>query len=180
MIHIRILKRTCLYKEVSRLISIIVAMDRNRVIGYNNTLPWYLPADLAYFKRVTMGHPIVMGRKTFVSIGRPLPGRINIILTRDKTFLVNSNVQVIHSMDHIRQIEQQYGHVFIIGGAQVFEQAMSLADRLYVTHIDATFTGDTFFPPIDEKQWALRTARQGVQDEKNRYPHTFCIYERAR
>ncbi|WP_072242727.1 dihydrofolate reductase [Anoxybacillus suryakundensis] len=180
MTRIRILKRTYLYKEVSQLISIIVAMDRNGVIGYNNTLPWHLPADLAYFKHVTMGHPIVMGRKTFASIGRPLPGRINIILTRDKTFLVNSNVQVIHSMDNIRQIEQQYGHVFIIGGAQVFEQAMSLADRLYVTHIDATFTGDTFFPPIDEKQWTLRTAQPGVQDEKNRYPHTFCIYERAR
>ncbi|AKS38337.1 dihydrofolate reductase [Anoxybacillus gonensis] len=161
------------------MISIIVAMDRNRVIGWNNTLPWHLPADLAYFKHVTMGHPIVMGRKTFESIGRPLPGRINIVLTRHNTFSANSNVQVIHSIDDIEQVEQQYGHVFVIGGAQVFEQAMPFADQLYVTHIDETFTGDTFFPPIDEKQWVLRTVRQGVQDEKNRYPHTFCIYERT-
>jgi len=163
---------------VSRLISIIVAMDRNRVIGYNNTLPWHLPADLAYFKRVTMGHPIVMGRKTFESIGRPLPGRTNIILTRDKSVLNISRCQVIHSIDGIKQVEQQYGHVFVIGGAQVFEQAMPIADRLYVTHIDATFNGDTFFPHIDEQQWELCSVQPGVQDEKNRYPHTFCIYER--
>ncbi|KHF27969.1 Dihydrofolate reductase [Anoxybacillus sp. BCO1] len=98
------------------MISIIVAMDRNRVIGWNNTLPWHLPSDLAYFKHVTMGHPIVMGRKTFESIGRPLPGRINIVLTRDNTFSADSNVQVIHSIDDIEQIEQQHGHLFVIGG----------------------------------------------------------------
>lgn len=161
------------------MISFIVAMDENRVIGKNNQLPWHLPEDLKYFKRVTMGHPIVMGRKTFDSIGRPLPGRENIIITRNNEFK-NESCTVFHSMEQLLQYCQDHSNeeYFVIGGAEVFKQLISFVDRLYITFINEQFEGDTFFPTIDMNEWELISREQGLQDEKNPYRYEFLIYEK--
>jgi dihydrofolate reductase len=159
------------------MISLIVAMDNNRVIGKENRLPWHLPADLAYFKRVTMGHPIIMGRKTFESIGRVLPGRENVILTRDHAFQ-QEGCTIIHSVDEIKQIALQHDEVFVIGGAEVFKATLPIADRLYITKIDASFQGDTFFPNYNETEWKLIFNEKGKKDEKNPYDYYFRVYER--
>lgn len=145
----------------------IVAMDENRVIGKDNGLPWHLPADLAYFKRVTMGHAIVMGRKTFEAIGRPLPGRENIVVTRNRSFRPEGCL-VLHSLDEVKQwaAGRNDEEVFIIGGAELFQATMPLADRLYVTKIFASFPGDTFYPPISEQEWEIVSYTQGTIDEK--------------
>ncbi|ANB58242.1 dihydrofolate reductase [Anoxybacillus sp. B7M1] len=163
------------------MISLIVAMDHHRVIGKDNQLPWHLPADLAYFKRVTMGHPIIMGRKTFESIGRPLPGRENIIITRNHSFRPEG-CTVIHSVADIQKIaaERENEEIFIIGGAELFRATLPLADRLYITKIAGQFAGDTFFPSFDEREWCLVSSQQGQKDEKNRYDFAFLVYERKR
>ncbi|MFX3625290.1 MAG: dihydrofolate reductase [Ectobacillus sp.] len=161
------------------MISLIVAMDKNRLIGSNNDLPWRLPADLAYFKRVTMEHPIVMGRKTFEAIGRPLPGRENIVITRNKSYKADG-CTIAHSLT---EVLERYGasseEVFIIGGAELFKEALPIADRLYVTHIEEAFTGDTWFPEISLEQWREVSRAKGIQDEKNPYEYYFTIYERS-
>ncbi|MCP8968962.1 dihydrofolate reductase [Ectobacillus ponti] len=155
------------------MISMIAAMDENNLIGRNNALPWHLPADLAHFKRVTTGHTIVMGRNTFASIGRPLPNRRNMVLTRDPAFQAEG-CEVIHSLQDIPQEEE----VFIIGGAKVYEQAISFADRLYITRIHETFSGDTYFPAIDSAEWELVSCEAGQTDERNVYAHDFLLYKR--
>jgi dihydrofolate reductase len=162
------------------MISLLVAMDRNRGIGVDNKLPWHLPADLAYFKRITMGHPIVMGRKTHESIGRALPGRDNIILTRNKSYSA-PGCRVIHSMQELEELNQEYKHeeIFLIGGADLFEQVLHTADRLYLTYIDEEFASDTFFPPINQEEWKLISKEKGIKDEKNPYDYDFIVYERA-
>ncbi|MCL6585986.1 MAG: dihydrofolate reductase [Anoxybacillus sp.] len=160
------------------MISLIVAMDNNRVIGKDNQLPWHLPADLAYFKKTTMGHPIVMGRKTFVSIGRPLPGRENIIVTRNRSFQAEG-CTIIHSVADIKTIaSERKEEVFVIGGAEIFQATLPFADRLYITKIDAHFPGDKFFPPFSETDWRLVSSTKGPKDEKNPYDYTFLVYER--
>jgi dihydrofolate reductase len=133
-------------------LSIVVAMDANRGIGVDNKLPWHLPEDLAHFKRVTLGHPIIMGRKTFESIGRPLPGRRNIVVTRNADWR-HDGVDVVHSL---REAVALVGanSASIIGGAQIFAEALDVADRLIVTHIDKVYRCDTFFPAIDASRWA--------------------------
>lgn len=133
-------------------LSLVVAMDANRGIGVDNKLPWHLPEDLAHFKRVTLGHPIIMGRKTFESIGRPLPGRRNIVVTRNADWR-HEGVDVVHSL---REAVALVGDdsASIIGGAQIFAEAMNVADRLIVTHIDEVYRCDTFFPEIDSARWA--------------------------
>ncbi|WP_166241789.1 dihydrofolate reductase [Paenibacillus turpanensis] len=157
-------------------INLLWAMDDRRVIGYQNTLPWRLPADLAYVKQVTMGHPLVMGRRTYESIGRPLPGRTNVIVTRQKDYAPEGCV-VVHSFEEVR--ERFAGQpVFIFGGADLFRSFLPLADKLYVTRISGTFEGDTFFPEYDESQWELEFRREGMVDEKNRHPHVFEVYRR--
>lgn len=162
------------------MISLIVAMDRNRVIGKDNKLPWHLPADLAYFKRITMGHPIIMGRKTFESIGRPLPGRENIVVTRNRSFQPEG-CTVIHSIDDIQKIAAERDkEVFVIGGAELFQASLPFADRLYITKIDASFPGDTFFPSFYEEDWRLVSSEKGPKDEKNPYDYVFLLYERKR
>ena len=133
-------------------LSLVVAMDANRGIGVDNQLPWHLPEDLAHFKRVTLGHPIIMGRKTFESIGRPLPGRRNIVVTRNGDWR-HDGVDVVHSLaDAVALVGVDSAS--IIGGAQIFAEAMHVADRLIVTHIDKVYRCDTFFPAIDSAQWA--------------------------
>jgi len=162
------------------MISILVAMDKNRAIGVNNDLPWHLPADLQYFKRITMGHPIIMGRKTHDSIGRALPGRENIILTRDKNYSAEG-CTVIHSVADIKRLneERKNEELFVIGGAELFRQVLDFTDRLYITQIEAEFEADTFLPEINLDQWKLISKEQGIKDEKNPYDYYFLVYERA-
>lgn len=159
------------------MISLIVAMDNNRLIGKENDLPWRLPADLQYFKQTTMGHTIVMGRKTFESIGKPLPNRRNVILTGNKDYH-HEGVKVIHSVDDLMSLEEE-SELFVIGGATVYEQTMNVVTRLYVTHIEEAFEGDTYFPEIDSSVWKEVSKKQGIKDEKNPYVYYFTVYERS-
>jgi dihydrofolate reductase len=132
-------------------LSIVVAMDARRGIGIDNKLPWHLPEDLAHFKRVTLGHPIIMGRKTFESIGRPLPGRRNIVVTHNRDWR-HDGVETAGSLEEAVALVGGES-ASIIGGAQIFAEAMRIADRLIVTHIDKVYRCDTFFPEIDGGAW---------------------------
>lgn len=161
------------------MISFIVAMDENRVIGKDNQLPWHLPEDLKYFKRVTMGHPIIMGRKTFESIGRPLPGRENIILTGNHEYH-HDGCYVMHSLEELLEYcrkdeEKEY---FVIGGAEIFRLLFPYADRLYITKIRHQFEGDTFFPLFPMSEWEIVSREKGIKDEKNPYDYEFLVFER--
>ena len=165
-------------KAVKPRISLIVAMARNRVIGSNNQMPWHLPADFAYFKRITLGHPIVMGRKTFESIGRILPGRRNIVVSRNRNFQVDG-AEVMHSVDEAISGCQGNEEVFVIGGAALYAAALPHAVRLYITEVDVTPEGETLFPVVDKSSW-LETARQRVEpDAKNSYAMEFVVLERV-
>ncbi|WP_159885100.1 dihydrofolate reductase [Paenibacillus puerhi] len=165
-------------------ISFILAMDEARGIGYQNKLPWHLPADLQFFKRTTMGGTILMGRKTYDSIGKPLPGRTNVVLTRDEHFRAEG-CQVIRS---VTEAVERYGRggekageeLFVIGGAEVFRLLMPYADRLYVTEIRHTFAADTFFPELEPGVWREVTREPGIRNEKNPYDYDFVLYERER
>lgn len=160
------------------MISLMLAMDENRLIGRDNQLPWYLPADLQYFKKVTMGHPIVMGRKTFESIGRVLPGRENIVVTRNAEFKAE-DVTVLHSIDDVKKLaDSSEQELFVIGGAEIFKEILPVTDRLYITEIHHAFEGDTHFPEIEEEDWIQRSVTPGTVDEKNRYPHDFIVLDR--
>lgn len=159
------------------MISFVVAMDQNRVIGKENQLPWHLPADLKYFKKVTTGHTIVMGRKTFESIGRPLPNRRNVVLTRDEQYEAEG-CEVVNTIEEVLSIARKEEECFVIGGTEVFMLFWDHVDRLYVTYIDESFEGDTFFPEIDRAEWEIVGVEEGVVDEKNRYRHEFRTYER--
>ncbi|WP_456278700.1 dihydrofolate reductase [Bacillus sp. AK128] len=162
------------------MISYIVAMDENQVIGRNNELPWHLPADLAYFKRVTMGKPIIMGRKTHESIGRVLPGRENIIVTRNESYQ-STGCKVVHSIDDVKGLEKEIAEeLFVIGGAELFKELLPVTDRLYITHIHHEFEGDTFFPRIDWNEWTVIEREPGIKDEKNPYDFEYVVYERKK
>ncbi|MFC3885081.1 dihydrofolate reductase [Bacillus songklensis] len=162
------------------MISFLVAMDKNRVIGRDNQLPWHLPADLKFFKEITMGHPVIMGRKTHESIGRPLPGRENIIITRNEHYKAEG-CTVLHSISAIKEIEEQRNEeLFVIGGAQIFQHTFPIADRLYITWIEEEFEGDTYFPEFDEHDWELVSRKKGIKDEKNPYDYYFLMYDRKR
>lgn len=161
------------------MISIIAAMDRNRLIGKDNTLPWRLPADLAHFKQVTMGKPIIMGRKTWDSLGRPLPGRTNVVVTRDRDFSAAGCV-VVHSMDEALTAADGHEEIMIIGGSSFYEQALPLADRMYLTVIDDAFEGDAWFPDYDTQQWQVITEERHGPDEKNAHSYTFLQLDRVR
>ena len=159
-------------------LSLIVAMTPERVIGAHNTMPWHLPADLAFFKATTMGCPIVMGRKTFQSIGRPLPGRHNIVLTRDKQFSA-AGIEVAYSIEKALESCAGVGEVFVIGGAELFESTLSAAQRIYLTHIDAHLEGDTFFPELENGAWHETSRRTHPRDERNAYNLSFRVLERT-
>jgi dihydrofolate reductase len=160
-------------------ISCIVAVAHNRVIGRDNDIPWYLPADLQYFKKVTMGHTVVMGRNCFNSIGRPLPKRTNIIVTRDP-YYISSVCPIAKSIPEALEIANENGEteVFIIGGGQIYAQTVDLWDRLYLTEVDIEVDGDVFFPEIDMKQWKLISEEPHTKDEKNEYDYVFKVFER--
>lgn len=160
-------------------ISLIVAMANNRVIGAGNALPWHLPADLKHFKALTMGHPMIMGRKTYESIGKPLPGRTSVVVTRNTEFSAPGAI-VVNSLDSAIQACGTTDEVFVIGGAQLYRQAIDIADRIYLTEIDADIIGDAYFTKLDGAQW-LETGRAShVRDEKNSYPYHFVVYDRIR
>lgn len=158
-------------------LSIIAAMARNHVIGKNGKMPWRLPAELQYFKRMTMGKPIVMGRKTFEAIGRVLPGRQNIVLTRERDYQ-HPGVDVVYSIDEAIGAAADAQELMIIGGAQLYRQTLGRADRLYLTLIDAEIEGDTHFPEFNQDDWEAveKTARPA--DEKNEYSLTFLVLHR--
>ncbi|GAB7387460.1 dihydrofolate reductase [Bacillaceae bacterium] len=160
-------------------INLIAAMDKNRNIGYKNALPWHLPADLAHFRRTTMGHTIVMGRKTYEAIGKPLPGRRNVVLTRQKPFRA-PQCEVVRSLDDVWAKYATEKELYIIGGAEIFRLFLPHADRLCLTLIDAVFPGDTFFPPFDEQEWILTGKTKGAKDEKNPYDYYFLSYVRKK
>ncbi|KKI88693.1 dihydrofolate reductase [Bacillus sp. SA1-12] len=162
------------------MISLLYAMDKNRLIGRNNQLPWHLPQDLAYFKRVTMNHKIVMGRKTYESIGKPLPGRENIIITRDKNFSCEG-CKVLHSIDEFLALANKCEEeIFVIGGSEIFKEILPYTDRLYVTHIYHDFEGDTYFPETEDNDWKVISKEPGIKDEKNPYDFDFVVYERMK
>jgi dihydrofolate reductase len=156
------------------IISLIAAMSTHHVIGINNTLPWHLPADLQHFKQLTLGHPIIMGRKTFESIGRALPGRTNIIISRNG-FDAPPNCTVVDSIEAAIEFCVNEPELFIIGGAQIYQQAITLANRLYLTEIETNIKGDAHFPEFSEKDWR-ETRRDKNQNETYRYD--FVIYDR--
>ncbi|NQX68689.1 dihydrofolate reductase [Paenibacillus alba] len=157
-------------------ISFIFAMDRNRAIGLNNTLPWHLPADLKFFKAVTLGHPILMGRKTYDSIGKPLPGRRNIILTQNPAFQAEG-CEVVHSVQEAVEAFQDQ-ELFVIGGAEIFRIFSEAVDRMYITFIEHEFEADTYISELDLSQWSLQSSEQGERNEKNPYEYYFRIYEK--
>jgi dihydrofolate reductase len=159
--------------------SIVVAHDRNQVIGVNNNLPWRIPADMAHVKQTTMGKILIMGRKTFESIGKPLPGRTNVVLTKDPSWAVDG-VKVVHSVDEILQIEKDTDTECVIFGGQVlFEQLLPYVSKIYLTYIDHDFKGDTFFPVQNyDEEWKLLSSEKGPKDEKNPYDYYFKEYIR--
>jgi dihydrofolate reductase len=162
----------------------IVAMAKNRVIGRENQLPWHLPEDLKYFKRVTMGKPIVMGRKTYESIGRPLPGRLNVVLTRDARWQAEG-VTPAQTIDGalavaIAQAEsKEKDEVMIIGGDQVYALCLPLVDRLYVTQVHAEVEGDAYFPEVDWSQWHQISSEDHQASDNNPYDYSFVVYDRV-
>lgn len=160
-------------------INLIVAQSSNRVIGRNGEMPWHLPRDLKWFKSHTSGHPVIMGRNTYQSIGKALPNRRNIVISSADPKLF-SDAETMCSLDEALLAIQQSEKVFIIGGGKLYKAAMSLADRLIVTHIDTTIDdGDTFFPIIRSEEWRLVSEEKHSADEKNPYDMRFCIYVRA-
>lgn len=158
-------------------ISLIVAVDSKNGIGKNNQLPWHLPADLLHFKKITTGYPILMGRKTFDSIGKPLPNRRNIVISRQKNLEING-VEVCDSLESALSLCKNEEEVFIIGGAQIFEQSLSIANTLYLTVIDHNFNADTFFPVLDKNQWRESSNEAHEPDEKNNYSYNFKKFEK--
>lgn len=170
------------------ILSMIVATADNNIIGKDNDMPWQLPADLAYFKKVTLGKPIIMGRKTYESIGRPLPGRRNIVISRDESYIpqgkgaegidtVTSVAQAIALVDGSDGTEA-VDEIMVIGGGAIYKHCLATAQRLYVTHINAAIDGDTKFPDYDDGSWTKISSELREADEKNVHQLDFCVYKR--
>lgn len=158
-------------------LTLIVARARNGVIGANGKLPWHLPEDLAFFKRTTMGHPIVMGRKTWESIGRPLPGRRSLVVTRDRAFAA-PGAEVVHSLDEAIRRCADASEIFVIGGAQLYAEAMPLADRLLVTEVDADFAGDTHLAAPSPQHWTESARERHPPTNRRPFAFSFVDYRR--
>ncbi len=157
-------------------LSIIAAVAKNNVIGNENKLLWRIPLDMKFFKNTTTGHPIIMGRKTFLSIGRALPNRRNIVITRDENFSFE-NVEVFHSIEEIVSLfKDAKGEAFIIGGADIYKQFFPIVDKLYITHIDEEFIGDTSFPEINQNIWKKESENKVEKSEENPYQIRFATY----
>lgn len=159
-------------------LSIIAAMDKNRLIGDDNEIPWDLPADLKYFKQTTMGAPVIMGRKTFESIGFPLPGRRNIILTRAKNYTAEG-CEVVNSYKNIlNEFLDSKEEAFIIGGAEIYKLFLNYANKLYLTIIEEEFSGDTYFPKLNFDNWLQINKLEGEYNSQNPYKYNYYIYQR--
>lgn len=159
-------------------VSMIACMAKNRVIGINNQLPWKLPADMKFFIVMTKGKTVVMGRNTFESIGKPLPNRRNIVLTSKKDYAPEGCI-VVHSIEEAMK-HAEGDELVVIGGSQLYESCMPLADKIYLTVIDEDFAGDSWFPEVKETDWQLTERVQGSRDEQNQYEFAFHTYERIR
>ena len=159
-------------------VAIIVAMDKQGLIGRDNDLPWKLSADLKYFRRVTMGKPLVMGRNTHESIGRPLPGRKNIIVTSNTDYHVEG-CTVVQSLEQALLACDDAEEVMVMGGASLYEQLLPQADRGYLTHVNVELEGDTWFPQWNKDQWQEISREDHEADEKNQYPYSFVVYDRV-
>lgn len=155
------------------MLNIIVAVADNNVIGLNGKMPWHLPAELQYFKRITMGKPIIMGRKTFDSIGRALPGRQNIVVTHNRDWL-HPDVNVAHSLEDAIQLVGD-SEAFIIGGAALYAASLKFANQIYLTKIDAALEGDTFFSLLPDDMWRVVSTEHRAADEKNSYAVDFTV-----
>ncbi|MBW8051009.1 MAG: dihydrofolate reductase [Cytophagales bacterium] len=160
-------------------ISIIAAVAQNNVIGKDNKLMWHLPADLKHFKEITMGHHIIMGRKTFEAIGKALPDRTSIIITRQKGLLA-TDCLVVNSLEEAIKLAKMNNEneAFIIGGGEIYKLAMNIANKIYLTRIGESFEGDTFFPVINKKKWEETARKEFSADEKNRYNYAFVELEK--
>jgi len=161
------------------MISIIVAASENNAIGKNNQLLWHLPNDLKYFKNITWGGVVVMGRKTFESVGKPLPGRINIVITKQPDWKAEGIV-VSNNIDDAlsKAYETNCKEIFIIGGGQIYQEILPNTDRIYLTRVHVQLEADTFFPSIDETEWLLTSHRDCPADEKNIYSHSFQVWDK--
>lgn len=161
------------------MISMIAAMAHDRVIGMNNQMPWHLPADLAHFKRVTLGKPVLMGRKTFESIGRPLPGRRNLVISRNPGYSADG-VEMVDSVEVALARLQAEGveELMVIGGGYLYEQLLPRADRLYLTRIDLAVAGDTRFPTFPEAEWVRLESESHEPDDRNPHPYLFETWQR--
>jgi len=160
-------------------LSAILALDQHQLIGSQGQLPWHLPADLQHFKKTTLNHPVIMGRKTYESIGKPLPMRTNIILTHDQTYAATECL-IAHTTDEAIRLAQETNtdEIFVIGGAEIYQSFMPLIKRLYITEIAHSFLGDTYFK-WNKNEWVEVAREHHAADEKNSYEYTFCVYERT-
>ena len=161
------------------IISMIAALANDRVIGLNNKMPWHLPAELQLFKRATLGKPIVMGRNTFESIGRPLPGRVNIVLSRQPDYQP-AGVTVVATLEDAVLAAGDVPELMIIGGATIYQQCLAATDRLYLTHIDLTTAGDTWFPDYQQFCWQEIESQQYTADDNNPYAYRFSLLQRVK
>lgn len=163
------------------IVSLIAAMDRQRGIGIDNRLPWRLPADMKRFRDLTMGHHIIVGRKTFESIGKPLPGRQTIIVTRDRNYEAEG-CHIVHSLDKAVALAGARGEteVFICGGAEIYDLSLEIADRIYLTLLDADVMADAFFPRLNDDEWVEKESLHHPADEKNQYSFDFKLLVRNR
>ncbi|PTY93060.1 dihydrofolate reductase [Heyndrickxia sporothermodurans] len=161
------------------MLSILVTHDKHRVIGSNNQLPWHLPEGLHFLNKVTTKKTIIMGRKTFEAYGKPLPNRKTIVLTRDRNYRPYG-VEVVRNFNLLKLCKDQPGEYFVIGGEELFRQALSIVDKLYVIYIDKSFDGDAYFPELPADEWELLSEKQGIKDEKNPYDYYFKTYIRRK
>ena len=161
------------------MLKILVAFDENRVIGKNNTLIWHLPADLKRFKALTTGHVIIMGRKTFESIGKPLPNRTTIVISRQADLQIEGAI-ITHSVEEaiLKAKSLTREDIFIVGGAEIYALSLPLADQILVTQLHDIFEGDAFFPEIPLDTWEVSERERGVTDEKNAYQYSYITYSR--
>jgi dihydrofolate reductase len=159
--------------------TLVVAVARNGVIGRNNHLPWRLPDEIAYFKRVTMGHPVVMGRRTWESIGKPLPGRENIVVTSQRDYRA-PGATVVHSLDEAWKAAEGADEVCVIGGNALFAETLPIADRIHYTEVEAEVEGDTYFPPFDRGEWTEREVERHAADARHAYPYRILVLDRRR
>ena len=166
------------------LISLIVAHSSNRVIGIDGQLPWHIPDDLKYFKAITIGKPIIMGRKTFDSIGKPLPGRLNIIITKNTDLIIeecvvvnNLEAAITEAKNYLKMQDSQQEEIFIIGGAQIFKQSMQFVNKIYITEVHAEYAGDVFFGELSSNDW-IEVSRDLHDSENDKIPFSFVIYKK--